>query len=263
MSGRPLGHALRRARGPHPGPHPGAVPATASPPTAAFRPLSAGQPPSTPTVLHAMIILAAEIPRPPAAARVRGDPVNHGSTTRQPSACAPIPPPAHTTPRLTALGHARPRPPDLENRHAPLEPGWLKLRAFGLRTPDNPRRAGTKPLITGGPTARGLYAIGWRAGILRSSRRFGRPGIDAPGGAPGRQRNGLGAGVPSSTDHDHGIVRVSSMTWWPASGLVVCGPADGSDLSREMPMLSAAAVGAGCDWPAQCLNARLDAGSVW
>jgi hypothetical protein len=48
------------------------------------------------------------------------------------------------------------------------------------------------------------------------------------------------------------------MAWWPASGLMVCGQQMDLDLSREMPMLSAAAVGAGCDAgpvlerPAEC-----------
>jgi hypothetical protein len=37
------------------------------------------------------------------------------------------------------------------------------------------------------------------------------------------------------------------MARWPASGLMACGQQMDLDLSREMPMLSAAAVGAGCD----------------
>ena len=35
--------------------------------------------------------------------------------------------------------------------------------------------------------------------------------------------------------------------WWPASGVMACGQQMDLDFSREMPMLSAAAVGAGCD----------------
>ncbi len=33
------------------------------------------------------------------------------------------------------------------------------------------------------------------------------------------------------------------MAWWPASGLMVCGQQMDLDLSREMPMLSAAVTG--------------------
>jgi hypothetical protein len=37
------------------------------------------------------------------------------------------------------------------------------------------------------------------------------------------------------------------MAWWPAPGLMACGQQLDLELSREMPMLSAAAAGAGCD----------------
>jgi len=121
-----------------------------------------------------MTVLAAEIPAACAAAcEVTGEPWQH-----HPSAiCLRAIPRLHH--RLTALG--------MPAAATDLETGmhhWTRLvkLALGLRTPDIPP-AGTKPLITGGPTRRAVChrLASWH---LRSSRRFAGQHRRL-GGAPG------------------------------------------------------------------------------
>jgi hypothetical protein len=114
-------------RGPHPGAHPGAVPR--QPPPDRRTGLSAGTA-VNPDVLHAMIILAAEIPAACAAAcEVTGEPWQH-----RPSAiCLRAIPRLHH--RLTALG--------MLAAASDLETGmhhWTRMvkLALGHRTPDIP-----------------------------------------------------------------------------------------------------------------------------
>jgi hypothetical protein len=133
---------VRRARGPHRGPHPG--PHTGAVlrrrPSQPYRPVSRQR--RQPDVLHASIILAAEIPAACAAAcEVCGEPWQH-----RPSAiCLRAMPRLHH--RLTALG--------MPAAATDLETGihhWTRTvkLALGLRTPTSPIGR-TKPLITGSP----------------------------------------------------------------------------------------------------------------
>ena len=151
--------------------------------------LSAGRA-VNPDVLHAMTVLAAEIPAACAAAcEVAGEPWQH----RPPAICLRAIPRLYH--RLTALG--------MPAAATDLETGvhhWTRLvkLALRLRSPDLPP-AGTKPLITGGPP-RGCMPSAGEPGIV-DALADSPASIDAlaAGNGPGRWPAGCGArGVQSA-----------------------------------------------------------------